>query len=177
MTTTYGLTQQGQDETLCKTQNRFRLRFSGRGSINTSGSVTFRLLRENKAQAFYLPVQTVIYARLHAVVSNATDAYVDVDNTATDTLEHIAGDYIVYRDLAGNVTVGIDPATPVTEALCTVVPTANTTVQGFEVLVTALDAALTSAIVFCEFDCFCIHEPSALAKFPAGKTAALTVAT
>lgn len=177
MTTTYGLTQQGQDETLCKTQNRFQLRFSGRGNINTSGSVTFRLLRENGAQAFYIPVQTVIYARLKAIVSNATDTYTNTAGAGTDTVDHIGGDYCIYRDLAGNVTVGIDPATPATEAVATVVPTANTTVQGFEVLVSALDASLTSAIVFCELECFCIYEPSALARFPAGKTAALTVAT
>ena len=176
MTITYGWTQQAQDETLCKTQNRFTLRFSGRGSINSTGSVTFRLKRENGHQAFYLPVQTAIYARLKCMVSNSTSAYVNADNTATDTLEHIAGDYCIYRDLAGNVTVGIDPATPQTEGYATVVPTANTTVQGIEMLVSSTDAALTNALVYAELDCFCVYEPEALVRFPEGATAALTTA-
>lgn len=175
-TIVYGATQKEQDETLCMTQERFRIKFKGRGSINTSGSVTFRCLRENGAQAFYLPVQTAIYVKLNAMVSNSTDAYVNADNTATDTLDHIVGHYCIYRDLAGNVTVGVDPATAQTEACATVVPTANTTVQGFEILVTALDAALTNALVFAELDCFCVYEPRALVSFPAGKTAARTTA-
>ena len=175
MTTTYGWTQKAQDETLCKTQNRFSIRWSGRGTV-LAGTSTMRLLRENLSQAFYLPEQTVIYARLHVITCNVTSAYVNADNTATDTIDHIAGDYCIYRDLSGNVTVGIDPATPATEGKVTVVPVANTTVQGFEMLVTELDTASASMIVFAEMDCFCIHEGSALAKFPAGKTAALTVA-
>jgi hypothetical protein len=176
MTTIYGQTQKQQDETLCKTQNLFSLRFSGRGSINTSGSVTFRLKRENGHQAFYLPEQTAMLVRLRCCVSNSTDAYANSTNTATDTLDGITGDYFIFRDLSGNVTVTIDPATPATEAVATVVPTANTTIQGFEILVSALDAALTNAIVFAELDCFCVHEPTNLANFPAGATAALTVA-
>jgi hypothetical protein len=175
-TITYGQTQQQQDETLCKTQNRFNLKFSGRGTINTSGSLTFRLKRENGAQAFYIPEQTSILLNFRAVLCNATDAYVNVDGTATDTLEHIVGAYVAYRDLAGNVTIGIDPATPQTEAVATIVPTANTTVQGFEILVTALDAAASSVQVFVEIECFCINENEALVNFPAGATAALTAA-
>jgi hypothetical protein len=171
----YGSTQKEQDETMCMTQNRFQLKFSGRGNINSSGSVTFRLLRENGAQAFYVPAQTTIYAKLYAITSNATDAYVNVDNTATDSIDHITGDYCIYRD-AGNVTVGIDPATPQTEGDCTVVPTANTTVQGIEILVSALDASLQSVMVYTVLDCYCVYEPRALVRFPAGKTSARTTA-
>lgn len=176
MTITYGLTQQAQDENLCKTQNHFTLRFSGRGSINTSGSVTFRLKRENGHQAFYIPAQTAIYVRLQCMVSNSTDTYANLGSTATDTIDQISGDYCIYRDLTGNVVVGIDPATPQSEGVATVVPTANTTIQGFEMLVTALDAAPTNALVYAELDCFCVYEPEALARFPVGATAALTTA-
>ena len=176
MTIVYGQTQKQQDETLCKTQNRFKLKWSGRGTINTSGSVTFRLKRENGSQAFYIPEQTYMMVHLKAVVSNATDAYADAAGAGTDTLDHIVATYVAYRDLSGNVTIGIDPASPQTEGVATVVPTANTTVQGFEILVTAEDASATSALVFAELDCFCIQETSALVNFPAGATAALTVA-
>jgi hypothetical protein len=176
MTTIYGQTQKQQDETLCKTQNRFNLKWFGRGTINTSGSVTFRLKRENGSQAFYIPEQTYLLIHLKAVVSNATDAYADAAANAADTLEHLVATYVAYRDLSGNVTIGIDPAVPQTEAVATVVPVANTTVQGFEILVTAEDAAATSALVFAELDCYCIQETSALVNFPAGATAALTVA-
>ena len=176
MTITYGQTQKQQDETLCKTQNRFNLKFLGRGTINTSGALTFRLKRENGAQAFYIPEQTVILLNLRAVLCNDTDAYADTGAGATDTLEHIVGAYTAYRDLAGNVTIGIDPATPQTEGVATIVPTANTTVQGFEILVTALDAAASSVQVYVEIECFCVNELSALVNFPAGATAALTVA-
>jgi len=176
MTTIYGQTQKQQDETLCKTQNRFNLKFFGRGTINTSGSLTFRLKRENGSQAFYIPEQTMILLNFRAVLCNATDAYADAAANTADTLEHIVGAYVAYRDLSGNVTIGIDPATPQTEGVATIVPTANTTVQGFEVLVTAEDAALSSVQVYVDIECFCINEVSALVNFPAGATAALSVA-
>ena len=174
--TIYGQTQKQQDETLCRNQNRFDLKWFGRGTINTSGSLTFRLKRENGSQAFYLPEQTVIFLNFRAVLCNATDAYADTSSTATDTLEHIIGAYVVYRDLSGNVTVGLDPVTPQTEGVATIVPVANTTVQGFEVLVTALDASASSVQVYADIECFCINEKSSLVNFPAGATAALTVA-
>jgi len=176
MTIIYGQTQKQQDETLCKTQNRFDLKFFGRGSINSSGSITFRLKRENGSQAFYIPEQTHILLNFRAVLCNATDAYVNADGTATDTLEHIVGAYVAYRDLSGNVTIGIDPATPQTEGVATIVPVANTTVQGFEVLVSAVDAAASSVQVYVDIECFCVNEVSALVNFPAGATAALSAA-
>lgn len=147
-----------QDHDICRTQKRFTIEFEGKGTIDDSPATTLYLKRSHKGnQHFYIPEGTVIYARLRAVVSNTTDAY---DAAATpDSIEHIAGDYIIYRDVSGNVTVAIDPATPQTEEIATVVPTAQTTAQAVEMVVAVVATPDATAVLVRAFlNCICVYE-------------------
>lgn len=167
---TYGTSRQTFDHQICKTQNQFKLEWTGKGSIDDSPATVLYLKRADGTRGFYIPEQTVIGISGLAVVSNVTDAY------STSTVEHIEFNALAFRDTSGNVTVVIDPATPQTEAIATISIVANTTVQAIEVKVEVVGTPdATSIGVSAVCNCVCVYEPN-ITRLPAGASAALTTA-
>jgi hypothetical protein len=166
----YGTTRQTFDHQICKTQNQFKLEWTGKGSIDDSPATVLYLKRADGSQGFYLPEQTVIGISGLAVISNITDAY------STSTVEHIEFNALAFRDASGNVTVVIDPATPQTEAIATISIVANTTVQAIEVKVEVVGTPdATSIGVSAVANCVCVYEPN-IPRLPAGGASALSTA-
>ena len=165
-TITYGSTRQTFDHGICKTQKRFTLTFEGTGTIDDSPDLNLYLVREDGSQAFYVPEKTLIQMNWRGLIYDATDdVYEEVYETGAT----------LTRASAGNVTYTggeIESATALS-----ITPTANTTVQGLEVVVSADAAADASAVcIFLEAECLVINEDTYKQVFKAAETATLSAA-
>ena len=165
-TITYGSTRQTFDHTIVKTQKKFTLSFEGTGSIDDSPDLNLYLKRPDGSQAFYVPEKTLIQMNWRGIIYDVTDdVYEEVFETGAT----------LTRASAGNITYTggeIESATALS-----ITPTANTTVQGLEVVVSADGSADASAVlVALEAECFCVNEDTYLQVFKPAATATLTAA-
>ena len=168
---TYGTNRKTMDENICRSKLQHREFYSGYGNIDDSPATAIYLKRTDGSQCFYLPEYTVMGVHGIFTVGNVTDAY------STSTVEHIEIAFLAFRDTGGNVTIVIDPATPQTEAIATIVPTANTTVQGFEILVNYVGTPdVTTVYASGWLDFVITNELTYKNRMPAAGTAARTTA-
>jgi hypothetical protein len=168
---TYGINRKTTDENICRSKIVHEEIFSGRGIIDDAPATPIYLRRTDGTQAFYVPEFTAISCHARGIISNVTDPY------STSTIEHVTVDFLVFRDTGGNVTVVIDPATPQTEVIATITPTANTAVQGFELVLSAVgtpDVTLVFAAFTVEMSI--VNETTYQNRVPLAGTAARTTA-
>lgn len=121
----YGFTKQEQDHALFYNKRRFTVIFEGTGTVDNSPDVNLYLKIDNRYQALYVPegiVAAVTWTVIHTDGTNHTA------QTEVGVLSRASGGNVTYT---GGAIGTIDP---------TVTPTANTTVQGLEVVVSDADS-------------------------------------
>lgn len=165
-TISYGSSRQDFDHTICKTQKKFTLDFAGHGTIDDSPDQDLFLLRPDGSQAFYVPEKSLIQMNWRGLIYDTTD------NVYEEVYE-VGG--VLTRASGGNITyVGGEIGAP---TALTITPTANTTVQGLEVVVSADATADASyVLVSLEAECMVVNEDTFKDIFKEAATATLTAA-
>ena len=165
-TITYGSSRQTFDHGICQTQKKFTLDFSGHGSIDDSPDLNLYLKRPDGSQAFYVPEKTLIQMNWRGLIYDVTDdVYEEVLETGA-TLTRASGGDVTYT--GGEVE---------TATALSITPTANTTVQGLEVVVSADGSADASVVVISlEAECLVVNEDTYKNVFQSAATATLTAA-
>ncbi len=167
VTPNYGTTRQTFDHQIVYSQTKFNLVFYGNGSIDDSPDLNLYLLREDRdSQAFYIPEKTIIQMNWRGLIYDETDdVYEEVYETGA-TLTRASGGDVTYT--GGE----IESATALS-----ITPTANTTVQGLEVVVSADAAADASTVgIYLVAECICLNEDTYKQILPSAATATLTAA-
>jgi hypothetical protein len=166
----YGFTKQEQDHALFYNKRRFEITWEGYGEIDNSPDVNGYLLIDRKYRGLYVPELTYAAVRWQLLV---------FDHTNTSVITSTTGAGIVSRASGGNVAYSATVAIPsgtVGGGNFTVTPTANTTVQALEIVLSDSDSQQTmSTVLRGEF--LCIHTlATGNSSIPTFNTAALTTA-
>jgi len=165
-TITYGSSRQTFDHTICKTQKKVTLDFSGHGDIDDSPDLDLYLKRPDGSQAFYVPEKTLIQMNWRGVIYDLTDDVYEEVIESGGVLSRASGGNVTYT--GGEIETG---------TALSITPTANTTVQGLEVIVSA-DAAADASVVIVslEAQCMVVNEDTYKNVYKAAATATLTAA-
>lgn len=167
----YGNTVKGNDYSRFWSKRHSKFVWAGYGAVDNSPDVNLYLKRpdEDDAQGLYVPETTYGGFMLHAV------CFDDTNTAVVHAFGTTANEF--YRAAAGNVTLGVTAATLGTNL--TLTPTANTTVQAIEMVVSDSDSAET-VYVYAEMDAWWFNDNyKALLgsqTIPAGGAAALSTA-
>lgn len=121
----YGFTKQEQDHALFYNKKDFRLVFEGQGTVDNSPAVNLYLLIDGKYQGLYVPegiVAAVTWEAFHVFGTTYTV------QTEQGIISRVSGGNVAYT---GGAIGTMNP---------TITPTANTTVQAIEMVVSDADS-------------------------------------
>ena len=158
----YGFTKQEYDHALFYNKRRFEIIFEGVGAVDNSPDVDMYLKIDGKYRALYVPENTFCLVNWLVIVYDGTTT---TTQTEVGTLTRASGGNVTYT---GGAVGTIDP---------TVTPTANTTVQGLEVVVSDANSEASAVYVVAKAEILVIHTlATGQSKFTTAATAALTSA-
>jgi hypothetical protein len=157
----YGFTKQEQDHALFYNKKNFTILFEGRGTADNSPDVNLYLLVDGKYQGLYVPEDIICAVTWEALHVYGTTYTVQ---TEQGIISRVTGGNVAYT---GSVIGTMDP---------TITPTANTTVQALEMVVSDADSEqLTYCRVLGRFLVIDINAGSTgQSRIPVAATAART---
>lgn len=166
----YGFTKQEFDHALFYNKRKFEVIWEGYGEVDNSPDVNGYLKIDGKYQALYIPENTFCGIRWQAFVYDHTNGTFISDIAGTGSLTRASGGNATYTATAaiGSGTVGGNNFS--------ITPTANTTVQGLEMVLSDSDSAETVSVVV-RMEVLIVHTlASGQSRVPAFATAARTTA-
>jgi len=137
----YGFTKKEYDHALFYNKRQFEVIWEGYGTIDNSPDVNGYLKIEGKYQALYVPENTFCAVRWQALVYDHTNGTFISSCVGTGELTRASGGNVAY-----NATTAIGAGT-VGGGNFTITPTANTTVQGLEMVCSDSDSEQIMSIV------------------------------
>lgn len=157
----YGFTKQEQDHALFYNKRYFKVFFEGTGTVDNSPDVDLYLKIDGRYQGLYVPEGIV--AAVNWVVIH-TDGTTHTAQTELGVLSRAVGGNVTYT---GGAIGTIDP---------TVTPTANTTVQALQVIVSDANSEQACHVV-AYAEVFVIDtNATGQSRLPNASTATLTTA-